>query len=183
MLTDLQKQKLSHLFRVLDANRDDVLERADYDAIVSNLSTQYGWKPGSEPYSALEALYLGIWNNLKSRADANGDGKVSLREFLDFHDVMLASPELYQQITVGTVELLFRAFDRDHDGHVTGDDFRQFFDAYRISTPGVAATAFHKLDVTGHGRISREDALHRVKEYYFSSEPDAPGNWLFGPYQ
>ena len=182
MLTDFQKKKLGRLFAVLDADHNNQLERRDYTEVVSNLVRIHGWSRGSKEYSTAEALYLGIWDKLKALADANGDGKVSLEEFLEFHAQMLSTPEMYQQITVGTVDLLFEAFDRDRDGHLMRDDFRDFFDAYRIQDHAAADEAFAKLDTSGDGNISKEEAMQRVQEYYFSNDPAAGGNWLFGKY-
>ena len=182
MLTDFQKKKLGRLFAVLDADHNNQLERSDYTDVVSNLASLHGWKEGSTEYSKVETLYLTIWGNLKALADANADGKVSLEEFLEFHAMMLSTPEMYEQITVGTVELLFEAFDRDSNGHLSRDDFRDFFASYRIRDHAAADEAFQKLDVSGRGQISKEDALQRVQEFYFSNDPAAAGNWLFGSY-
>ena len=181
MLTDFQKKKLSRLFAVLDADHNGRLERKDYTDVVSNLARIHGWVRGSKEYSSAEALYLQIWDSMKALADANGDGKVSTQEFFEFHAQMLSTPEMFEQITVGTVDLLFEAFDRDRDGHLMREDFRDFFDAYGIQDE--ADEAFAKLDTSGDGKVSKEEALQRVQEYYFSNDPAAPGNLLFGRFQ
>jgi len=181
MLTDFQKKKLSRLFEVLDADHNKQLERKDYTDVVANLARIHGWVRGSKEYSAAESLYLQIWDSLKALADANGDGKVTSEEFFEFHAQMLSTPEMYEQITIGTVELLFEAFDRDRDDHLMRDDVRDFFDAYGIQDE--ADEAFAKLDTSGDGKISKEEALQRVQEYYFSNDPAAGGNWLFGRFQ
>lgn len=182
MLTDFQKKKLSRLFAVLDADHNNQLERSDYTGVVSNLARIHGWAQGSPQYAKAEGLYLTIWDKLKTLADQDGDGKVTLDEFLEFHALMLSTPEMYEQITVETVELLFGAFDRDRDGQLSRDDFRDFFDAYGIRDKA-ADEAFQKLDTSGDGQISKEEALQRVQEYYFSNDPAAAGNWLFGRYE
>jgi len=182
MLTDFQKQKLNRLFKVLDSDHNGTLERNDYTTVVSNLAKIHGWKSGSPEYSAVETLYLTIWGNLKALADANNDGQVSLEEFLAFHDQMLSTPDMYDQITVGTVDLLFEAFDRNRDGQFSQQDFRDFFAGYGIRDQALADEAFKKLDASGKGMIPKDQALERVKEFYFSNDPAAAGNWLFGRY-
>ena len=183
MLSDLQKKKLGRLFKVLDTDHNGVLERNDYTTVVSNLARTNGWQPGSEEYSAVETLYMTIWGNLKALADVNNDGQVSFQEFVDFHDQMLSTPEMYDQITVGTVDLLFEAFDRNRDGQFSRDDFRDFFTGYGITDQAAADEAFQKMDKSGGGKVSKEEALERVKEFYFSTDPAAAGNWLFGRYE
>src|SRR5262245_32303677 len=138
MLTSLQTRKLTRLFVVLDTDRDNALERSDYDEIAGNLAKIRGWHRGSPEYASLDALFTRTWEELKRLADTSGDGKVGLREFLDFHDLMLGTPALHEPITTATVDLLFDAFDRNRDGHVSLDDFRMFFAAYRIRDRAVA---------------------------------------------
>jgi Ca2+-binding EF-hand superfamily protein len=183
MLTPLQTKKLTRLFIVLDVDRDYTLERSDYDDVVANLAKIRGWTRGSPDYAVLEDLYIRTWEELQRLADKSGDGKVGLREFLDFHDLVMSTPELQEQITSATVDLLFRAFDRDQNGYVSVDDFRMFFAAYRIRDRAVADEAFRRIDVGGRGRVSRSEAAERVQEFYCSDSFDAPGNWLFGPYE
>jgi hypothetical protein len=89
---------------------------------------------------------------------------------------------MYDQITVGTVDLLFEAFDSNRDEQLSAADFRNFFDAYGISEQGASDEAYAKLDAVGKGGISKAQALERVKEFYFSDDANAAGNWLFGRY-
>lgn len=179
MLSDLQKKKLGRLFAVLDSDHNGVLEKSDYTRVISNLAALHNWKSGSPEYSALEKLYLTIWENLRALADVDNDGQVTFSEFMDFYAQMLSSPEMYGEITIGIVELLFEAFDRNRDGQLSRNDFGEFFEAYGIDQ-GAAGEAYHKLDVVGRGQVTKDEVLERVKEFYFSSDPDAAGNWLFG---
>lgn len=183
MLTDFQKKKLGRLFAVLDSDHNGQLERNDYTTIVANLARIHGWQPGSPEYSAVESLYMTIWGNLKALADVDNNGQVSMDEFVDFHSQMLSTPEMYDQITIGTVDILFEAFDRNGDGKLSREDFGDFFSAYNILDKAVTDEAFQKVDVTGKGEITKDEALERVKEFYFSSDPAAAGNWLFGRYE
>lgn len=182
MLTDLQKKKLGRLFAVLDADHNNQLERSDYINVVSNVAAMHDWKQDSPQYATAERLYLAIWDQLKMLADQNGDGKVTLEEFLDFHSQMLSTPAMYRQITGGTVDLLFDAFDRDKDGTLSQQDYRDFLQGYGIRDTGAADEAFKKLDLGGKGRIAKADVTSRVQEFYFSDDAGAAGNWLFGRY-
>ena len=182
MLSDLQKQKLGRLFNVLDSDHNGRLEKSDYDTVVSNLAKIHGWQPGSPEHSELEGLYMTIWGNLKALADADNDGQVTPDEFMQFHAQMLSTPDMYDQITIGTVDLLFEAFDANRDGFLSREDFGNFFAAYNIKDQAVTDEAFKKLDVAGKGKFSKDETLARVKEFYFSNDPAAAGNWLFGRY-
>ena len=43
--------------------------------------------------------------------------------------------------------------------------------------------AFQKLDDEDKGYLTRQEFLEAVTEFHLSDDPDARGNWLFGPYQ
>jgi hypothetical protein len=44
-----------------------------------------------------------------------------------------------------------------------------------------AEVGFEKLDVDGSGYLSKGEVKDAVSQFYFSSDPDARGNWLMGP--
>ena len=41
-----------------------------------------------------------------------------------------------------------------------------------------AREAFPKLNRNGNGGISKEEWMANLKEFYYSEDPQAPGNWL-----
>jgi Ca2+-binding EF-hand superfamily protein len=49
-------------------------------------------------------------------------------------------------------------------------------------TEAEAADAFRRLDLDRDGYLSREEIFQNMKEYYFTDDPNAPGNWFFGPF-
>src|SRR3954463_8856388 len=133
MLSDLRKKKLGRLFTVLDSDHDGILQKSDYARVVSNLAKMNSWPSDAPEYTALENLYQNVWGNLQTLADVDNDGEVTFNEFLDFHAQMLATREMYQTLTAGTLDLLFNAFDRNRNGSLSRIDFGELFEAYGIS--------------------------------------------------
>jgi Ca2+-binding EF-hand superfamily protein len=41
--------------------------------------------------------------------------------------------------------------------------------------------AFDRLDLDQDGNISVTELVEAARQYYTSTDPDAAGNWLFGP--
>jgi hypothetical protein len=79
-------------------------------------------------------------------------------------------------------EDVFDALDMDHDGGVALEDYRYYYacSGQRLSDAG---GNFAKLDLNGDGRISREEFTRLCTDFFLGDDPQAPGNWLFGPYE
>lgn len=179
MLTDLRKTKMARLFHVIDADRNGVLDRSDYEIIAGNVAAARGWQPGSPERAALVASYVAVWNELKRLADADGDGKVQQREHAAFHERLLSEPGGFERVPGAMAAVLVEAFDQDRDGVLSAGDLRAFFAAYRI-TDKDAAEAFAHLDRDGDGHVTRDEILACARDFYLSDDAGAPGNWLFG---
>jgi len=44
-----------------------------------------------------------------------------------------------------------------------------------------AAVTFAKLDTSGNGSINKKEFLAHVKDFFFSDDPESPGNLILGP--
>jgi hypothetical protein len=66
------------------------------------------------------------------------------------------------------------------DGRLSGEEFVAFYGCYGVPED-VAQQAFGRLDTAGSGSFAIEDLMKLGREFY-GNDPDAPGNWLVGPY-
>ena len=180
MLTDLQKKKLSRQFKIYDVDKNGVLEEKDFAMIVQGLAKVRNWSEGSPGYENLRSGYMFIWKSLEKLADANRDRKVSLEEYLAYHETLLSSKENYEKALRSVAETVFNTVDVDGDGVVTQKEYEQFAAASRIDGP--IAEYFKKMDRKGTGKITKDEVLGLVSEFYHSNDPNAPGNWFFGQY-
>jgi len=71
--------------------------------------------------------------------------------------------------------------DSDGDGMVNLEDFTKFYIAYRLPED-LATNMFKKLDSNHQGHLTRQDVILRFDEFVRSDDPDAAGNWFFGPF-
>jgi hypothetical protein len=78
-----------------------------------------------------------------SKADADGDGKLSRAEF------GRAMPRL---------EGKFDAIDRDRDGQLSRGELRAWIEAHRAERRAKAAERFRHADTDGDGAVSRAEA-------------------------
>lgn len=178
MLTDLQKQKLTHLFHVMDSNGDGQLEWADFERIADNIAGTKGLEAGTPEYDALMGQYRYGWQQAEPFVD--GDG-MSVEAYLASYDQILATPGVYDTLVRPSAEMIFDIFDLDGDEKVSVEEWREFFRCHSID-PAEADRCFDKYDLDGDGHVSRSELVDLVGQFYLSSDPAAPGNYLFGSY-
>ena len=76
---------------------------------------------------------------------------------------------------------MLELWDRDGDGKLSADEYVKLEWCYGV-TEEAAREAFRHLDRDGDGYLTLEEGMKAIEEFYLSDDPDAPGNWLFGPY-
>jgi Ca2+-binding EF-hand superfamily protein len=181
MLTDLQRRKLTHYFRVYDVDDDGRIGPLDFARITENVRILNGYKDGSTAHQDLRTAFQERWEALRSVADLDHDGTVDLDEWLQYWDGVVSEDDRYHAQVAVVADRLFENFDIDEDGVIGVDEFCDFFAVYGMRA-AVARQVFVDLDSDGDGRISRDEFLEMASQFYRSDEPEAPGNRLFGPY-
>ncbi len=180
MLSHLQKRKMTRLFNLFDADKNGVIERVDYETIIQSFAQIRGWQEGSASYNLLYDNFMRLWHKMLQELDRNNDNQVTLEDFLEDRDHVLHDESRYQaRIKVG--QLLFAMLDRDGDGQGTVEELKLFYRGLRIDET-LANEVFPKLDLNGDGYISLKEFLQIGYDFHYSNDPDAPGNWLFGPF-
>ena len=182
MLTELQKLKLTAMFNYYDLDGDGVLEKADYEEFARRTCEALGFAPGSPEYDQVYAANVDAWENeTLQRFDKDGDGRVSLEEHLEAHEALLSDKELFNQIVMRDSEGLLGLWDQDGDGKLSSQEYAKALWCYGVEKEA-AREAFQHLDRNGSGYLSIEEILKALEEFYQSDDPEAPGNWLMGPY-
>ncbi len=179
-LTPFQRRKLATMFAALDLDRDGAIRLSDFTRRVETLAKMKGWLPDSEPYARNYAYALAEWGNLLESAETDGDGQVSLGEFLHWADVFLDDRDAVRAYAHGDVQLLFDAMDVDRDGRVSAAEYRTYLEACGIDA-SAAADFFAYADLDEDGMIARSEMSHAMEEFLLSQNPKAAGNYLFGP--
>jgi len=182
MLTELQKRKLTVLFHHHDMDNDGYLARDDYEEYARRLCEALDLAPGSPEYDAVHTQTLAAWDTDVLKAfDKDGDNRVSLEEHLASYDVSINDPVLHNQLQTEYANSLLKLWDRDGDGRLSGAEYAALLGCYGVPEEA-AREAFGHLDRDGDGYLSTEECLEAIEEFYLSDDPDAPGNWMVGPY-
>ncbi|MEQ8471109.1 MAG: EF-hand domain-containing protein [Marinoscillum sp.] len=181
MLTQLQEQKLTHYFNVLDFDKSETLEKKDFTSIGANLGTLWGFTEHSVEYQASMDRCGRMWEDFRLFIDKSPDEKATIEEWLEFADksIVNGNEEMYEMHINKIAREIVDLFDTDHDGFISLNEYLDLFMAYRIEIK-YSAKAFTKIDLNGDDLISKVELLGAIREFFRSDDENARGNWLFG---
>lgn len=179
MAGSLIDRKLRHLFSIIDANNDGVLELEDWVQCGNEAARACGCEHESREANALRDANTGFWNEVLLPMDTDGDGRVSLDEYLEgVRHRILDNPE-GREILRRVNECFFNVADTDGDGRITRQEFCTTMSAsYRIPESEMSGV-YDELDPSG-GNFTRDTSYRAIQEFFLSDDPRAPGNNFFG---
>jgi Ca2+-binding EF-hand superfamily protein len=181
MLSDTKRKKYTHYFNILDHDQDGMLEREDFVTVARVAAALRGIEAESPDYVALEAAVLLTWIHTQEFADTDGNGKVTLDEWLQTLEATGTNEEKFATYATPWAIGFFDLIDADGDGVIGRPEYRAMLQCFR-SDGMDSDSAFERLDSNKDGAISKEEAMQLVREFLMSDDPNAAGNWLFGPF-
>ncbi|MER6917355.1 EF-hand domain-containing protein [Streptomyces sp. NPDC000594] len=175
---DVVGAKHERAFRTLDANGDDHVEWADYQALVDRFTQAYGLDTDDRRVRALRAFFQIFWLELLRHADVAGD-RLTSEQFIQANR-LAAIDTSRVNIVEGSSHAIFDCIDADGDHEITQDEFARYLrDVCRVDAPD-ALDSFAQLDTDGNGVISRHEFIRASREYFHSADAGAAGSLFFG---
>jgi Ca2+-binding EF-hand superfamily protein len=172
MLTTLQTKKLEHLFHLHDENGNGFVERSDYERLVERFEARR-----AIPDPALRGLWMKQWQAVAVGEDPRGSGQVPLDGWLALWNAVLQAS--FEERVLELTEHLFLGMDADGDGKITVQEQRTWFEVLGLD-PTQAEEVFRRCDLNGDGYITRAEWVRHVEDFFFSDDPGAVGNDIFG---
>jgi Ca2+-binding EF-hand superfamily protein len=179
-LTPFQKRKFGRMFRVLDMNRDGVVDRRDFVDRVEAFARLCGWTPDSPQYRRNLEFALEEWENLRDTADIEEGHGLTREDFFRIAEVFFCDRQAVRAYARGDARLLFDAMDSDGDGKVTVQEYGRYLEVCGLDS-SYASTFFRHADLDENGQITRTEMAHAIEEFLLSEDPTAGGSYLFGP--
>src|SRR6266568_1206817 len=176
MLSELRRRKLTAGFHELDLDGDGRIGNDDIELLVKGHGDAYGYPAETPEYAELARRTREVWEQLK-QFDTDGDGRVSLAEYVAGFEAFLGQRDEFMAAMTVLVDSFYELADADNDGRISEDELIKHFRAWNHSEDQ-ARTAFPRLDRNGNGAISKAEWMANLEEFYFSEDPQAPGNWL-----
>lgn len=181
MLTSLQNRKLTRLFNVFDVNRNEYIEKSDFEQLIASLAKYQGRTLGTPAYKAAYDGFLASWDNLKGFTDRNNDGRVSLPEFCAYYDKLGAQRGAFEVEAAMLVKIIIDICDKNGDGKLSPDEYLAFLKMCQVDD-AAANELFAQFDENHDGYLSVDELLPLLVEFYESDDPQALGNSFFGRY-
>jgi Ca2+-binding EF-hand superfamily protein len=181
-MTELQRIKQVHYFDVLDYNDDGVLEKQDFVDIADRLAEMRDYDEGSSRHTAVRQEILRMWTNARALSGKEGKAEITLEDWLAHEQKVIDSNVLVHSYVQGIARAIFDILDANNDGVISEDEYLKFFRSFKGDAED-GEIAFQKLDDEDKGYLTRQEFLDAVTEFHLSDDPDARGNWLFGPYE
>jgi Ca2+-binding EF-hand superfamily protein len=178
--TALLRRKLERSFHRLDTDGNGFAERADLQDVGARLMRGFDQSPTSPKGRAVAARLDAVWAEMAAYADTDRDGRLSSADY--HHGITRAFIDgpafdpVFRPAAVALTELC----DPDGDGRVTREEFEVLQRAFS-TPPDEVAAAFERMDTDGDGALSTAELVAAIRDYYVGTDPEAPGNWLFGP--
>jgi Ca2+-binding EF-hand superfamily protein len=178
MLTTLQRQRFTRLFRLYDTDNDGYVTHDDVECIATSMARAAGLADDSAALACLKERYGAIWKAVAAM-DRDGDGRVTLAEWLAVREAIVGTQNLSDEFIRQIVRETFDLFDADADGQITTSEYVAWLRANHVGEEQAKA-AFFRLDYNGDGVISRDEMTYAALDFFFGDNPGTAGHALFG---
>lgn len=182
MLTEVRQRKLSYLFDILDSNKNELLQPDDFSLVANKICDSLNLEPGSKIRLKLKLKSLRLYVQLLTDMEKD-DISISREEWLAlFSSRRMIAPKVAKKYIYRTAAYIFQLFDQNEDQVISKKEYLDMFRVYDIDLK-YSELGFEKLDANGDGQITLKEMVKGFKDYLMSSNPDAPGNWIFGDWK
>ena len=181
MMTSLQRDKMSHLFKILDFDHNGYIQESDLTGVSENICIIKGILEGSFKENALKTATRQIWNSFQKHFNNPNLQTCTLEQWLEFmaHYLVNRDEEVVKFFSQRMAENLFHVFDQNLDQKLSKIEYMCIFMSFRVDIKK-AHECFDLLDLNSDGFISSEEFIRAIFEFIKSDEEDSPGNSLFG---
>ncbi|RJQ67277.1 calcium-binding protein [Pseudonocardiaceae bacterium YIM PH 21723] len=175
-------RKLARRFRSWDDDGNGIIEQIDFVRRARRLAVALGFVVGSPEHQVIHENFVRQWDALAGVADADKDGQVTEAEYLEaFAKLIAERPEAFDELYAPILRLTMRLADADADGELNEAEWLNWFTAYMGQQAEQAQRTFQLLDANGDGKVTADEVMAAVREFYLGDNPDADANLLLGP--
>jgi Ca2+-binding EF-hand superfamily protein len=177
---ELYNRKISHVFDMLDVTKDTYVTESDVVKLAAGISQIMPGLPNPQKSLDFKNAMLGWWRALLPVMNVQQDGMAGREEFCGAMVEVILEQGRFEEVFQPVAVTWFRLYDADDSDSLSLEEFHVLSKALEIS-PADTEAGFRKFDVNGDGELSEEEFIEVARQFYASEDPDAAGNWLYGP--
>ncbi|NP_001291912.1 calexcitin-1 [Bactrocera dorsalis] len=178
-ISDFRKKKLLFLFNVFfDVNQSGEIDVKDFELAIERVCKLRGWAENTPKNKEIHAVMLEIWEGLRSKADKDNDGQVSVDEWCNMWDAYAKDPSSVMDWQTKYMNFMFDLEDASTDGSIDAEEFTLVCSSYGLDK-AECQDAFQKM-AQGNSEVTRDQFAALWKEYFAAEDVNAPGNFIFG---
>jgi len=181
---DFVRKKLEYLFRYrYDVNSDGLINFEDYESVVKKLTSAAAVKPGDKFYDDTDSFQQDTFRYLMKAADDDGDGNISMDEFIEWGMSIKAEIEKgdISENLLKFFQLNWRNTDQNGDGVVDKEEFiatQKLWDVPRK----LSAPAFDSMTKDGSLELDFDLYMDISKRYFSSMDITDNSRFFYGCY-
>lgn len=176
MLTDYQERKFTRAFELLDSDGSAFVDGTDLARIAARFVHRLGLEEDSEEYRVLAGCAGELWKVL-ARMDRDGDGRLTLAEWLEALAAFATSEHADAPLFASLLDQSFELLDTDADGSVSCAEFVLWLGATNLDA-ATAQRTFEASDLDGDGLLSKSEVGYVLLDFFYSDDPERRGSWL-----
>ncbi len=179
-ITAFLDRKLARRFRTYDSDGDGFIEREDFTQAGERTTKAFGLADDDPKAVRFHAVLIGLWEHLLAVTDQDHNGRISLEEYQKaFANGLLETPESFDEGYVPFLDAVMAIADSDGDGKLTVEEHITWTGAL-MDLSEADARMIHDILSDDDELLSIRALQEAIREFYFSEDPAAAGNWLLG---
>jgi Ca2+-binding EF-hand superfamily protein len=176
--SELQIRKLNKVFMSFDPDGDGVIDVLDLTGMAQLYCDAYDVPTRSEAWRNIHGCAQAMWRAIEQRTGTLNPAKLSRQEWIDW----MGSTEYADYVALAAIPFSMAAFalaDADGDGRCQVEEMSEAQRRSGMSEREIR-WSFGLLDADADGYVTAAEFEQALEEYYFSDDPDAPGNSIAG---
>jgi len=179
-MVDLQRKKFKHIFRILDFNKDGLIEETDFLEMTENIAIFRCLEYPSDIETLITERGKSIWNSFQDFSLTQRKKKTNVKNWLAYlEDLNQLDDESLSAGIRQMVSDIFFIFDKDEDSLLSKQEYLCLFVSLKVDIKD-ADRCFKNLDFNGDNHISKAELILAIYQFIKSEVPDDHGNYIFG---
>lgn len=185
MSNDFQKRKLAYFFKILDLNRNGILQKIDFSQMVEKVCEKFEYEISGVSHRRVSDKANKLFNKLLSDIQPYAFNQITEEEWVEFfYDKVVNSKneliiDTYKELIFN---FMFDFFDPNRDGYISNEEYHAFYEIFGIDE-SYCDKAFAMIESNKSHKLSRYDIMKAIEEFLMSEDSTLGGNWIFGNWE